>query len=168
MALLCHNLAMLLCLWAGKQSLYPFHILEFPRSGDTQNTNALCLLDLPVTAQWGPGCGHRVSPNGQSHTGYPAGPSLGLCSADLFYPRKLLLCVGMRPQCCLQFSRAACYPGLNPPLNIPGTCYLTGLSTLRPGSRATYLVRQGSCLEVSGRQPSVVVPQTEQTALCSV
>lgn len=115
MALLCHNLAMLLCLWAGKQSLYPFHILEFPRPGDIQNTNALCLLDLPVTAQWGPGCGHRVSPNGQSHTGYPAGPSLGLCSADLFYPRKLLLCVGMRPQCCLQFSRAACYPGLNPP-----------------------------------------------------
>ncbi|KAH0509414.1 Arf-GAP with GTPase, ANK repeat and PH domain-containing protein 1 [Microtus ochrogaster] len=34
---------------------------------------------------------------------------------DLFYPRKLLLCVGKRPQCCLQFSRAACYPGLNYP-----------------------------------------------------
>lgn len=57
---------MLLCLWAGKQYPYPFHVLEFPRPGDTQNTNGLGLLDLPVTAQYGPGYGHRVSPNGQS------------------------------------------------------------------------------------------------------
>lgn len=106
---------MFLCLWAGKRSPYPFHILQFPRPGDTQSTNGLCLLDLPVTAQCGPGYPQGVPEWPVTYWLSSWAFSGALCSADLFYPRKLLLCVGQRPQCCLQFSRAACYPGLNYP-----------------------------------------------------